>query len=317
MGQHHAGDSSIIFAPGQGTGAHGNPVEPRQANPLRHSAIRRLSLDTCLYPPPRCFSGFPHLSNWPSLSPKRSVSRGLYRTSTTISLSRRGCPQGGANPRIHGELETMCQPLQQTGPSRSAWSRVLEWITELGGLAAGLRSTWVRLRRVGRGETARAARMEGVHGSMVQLGGETSDGHFSRTATITGSFSTTSRCCGKDDEVCRGGTSNQNWGSAGNTTGETAGDKMELIFERGRTLARGGRRGRAGVAYLRSSERSPTLTANSQLLRQGGAGRGRDTGYHPPTLLESWASINSKATQGPDHPVHPVAWQQSANFRGS
>lgn len=118
------------------------------------------------------------------------------------------------------------------------------------------------------GEPARAARMKGFSGSMVQLGGETIDGPFSRTATIRGSSNTTSRCCGKGDEVCKGGTGNQHRGSHG----ETMAQNMESAFERGRTLVRGVRRGRGGVAYLHSSERSPTLAANSRLLRPRGAG---------------------------------------------
>ncbi|KAG8165077.1 hypothetical protein KVR01_005352 [Diaporthe batatas] len=142
----------------------------------------------------------------------------------------------------------MCQPLQQTGQPRPAWRQVLDWVTELEGLAGGLRSTWVKLTRIGKGGTPSTARIRGARGSMAQLGGETNDGHFSRTATITGSFNTTSRCCGKGDEVCKGGTSNQDCGP----DEEAMAENMELAFERGRTLARGVRRGRGRVNYLRS-----------------------------------------------------------------
>ncbi|POS75000.1 hypothetical protein DHEL01_v206610 [Diaporthe helianthi] len=153
------------------------------------------------------------------------------------------------------------------GQSRPAWRHVLEWTTKLGGVAGGLRSTWVRLRTMGKDNTARAAREKGGRGSVVHLGGETSDGHLSRTATITGSFNTTSRCCGKGDEVCRGGTSNQDLGP----DEEAMGENMELVFERGRTLARGVRRSKGGAIHLRWSERSPTLAANPRLLRPRGA----------------------------------------------
>jgi len=105
----------------------------------------------------------------------------------------------------------------------------------------------------------------------VQLGRETSDGNFSRTATITGSFAATSRCCSKGDEECRGGIGHQNRVSGEDVMGENP----ELAFERGRTLARGVWRGKGRVTHLRSSERSPTLGAKSRLLRP------RDGGRHP------------------------------------
>lgn len=163
----------------------------------------------------------------------------------------------------------MCQPLQQPGPLRPAWIQAPGSIAVLERFGGVLRSVWVKLWKMGRGDTGRTVRQKVAHDNIVQLDRRTSDGHFSRTTTIAGSFTATSRCCGKDDEECNGGIRHQNRDSGE----DIMVGNMELAFERGRTLARGFRKGRNKGTHFCSSERSPTLQAKSKLLMPSCGGK--------------------------------------------
>lgn len=106
-------------------------------------------------------------------------------------------------------------------------------------------------RRAGEGKAGRRAREKGnTTGNAVGSGGEASHGRFSRTTTITGSCVATPRCCEKDDEECKGGVSNQKWHPDEGIRGEDVG----WAYERGRSLARCGRRRQGRVVHRASSE---------------------------------------------------------------
>lgn len=166
----------------------------------------------------------------------------------------------------------MYQPLQQPGSLRPAWRQAPGSIAVLQRFGGVLRSVWVKLRKMGKGETGRTVRQKVAHGNIVQLDRRANDSHFSRTTTIAGSFTATSRCCGKDDEECKGGIRHQNRDSGE----DIIGGSVVLAFERGRTLARGFRKGRNRATHFRSSERSPTLRAKSKLLRPPCGGKHLD-----------------------------------------
>lgn len=130
------------------------------------------------------------------------------------------------------------------------------------------RSVWLKLRRSRKGQTGRAAREKSACGDAVGLGTEAINGRFSRTATITGSFVALSRCCDKGGEECRGGIGHQKWGFDEGIRGEEVGS----AFERGRSLARGGRGRNGRVVHRSSSEQSSTPRVKSRLLKPPGGG---------------------------------------------
>lgn len=142
----------------------------------------------------------------------------------------------------------------------------------LEGFGGALRSVWMKLWNLGKGETGRTVRQKVAHGNNMQLGRRASNGHSSRTRTITGSFTANSRCCGKDDEECRGGIRHQNRGSGE----DIMGGNMGMGLERGRTLARGFRKVKDRATRFRSSERSPAPGAKLKLLRPPCGGRHLD-----------------------------------------
>lgn len=151
----------------------------------------------------------------------------------------------------------MCQPLRQPGRLQSALGQVCGCVTLLWRHAGDFR--WMRLRssRAGEGKVGRRAKEKGTTGDAAGSGREASNGRFSRTTTITGSSVATPRCCEKDDEECKGGIRNQKWSPDEDIRGESTG----WAHERGRSLARCGRRRQGRVVYRSSGELSPTLGA--------------------------------------------------------
>lgn len=99
-------------------------------------------------------------------------------------------------------------------------------------------------------KAGRRAREKDATGDAVGSGREASNGRFSRTTTITGSSVATPRCCEKDDEECKGGIRNQKWSPDEGIRGEN----MGWAYERGRSLARCGRRRQGRVVHRASSE---------------------------------------------------------------
>lgn len=170
-------------------------------------------------------------------------------------------------PRTRGGLECMCQPRRQAGRQRPPWGQFSRCAAVAWRHVEGFRSTWSKLKRLGRGGTRKTVTETDISGNAVGLEREASTGRFSRTATITGSFVALPRCCDKGGEDCRGGTDHQKWGRDDVPREEI----MWSAFERGRTLATGG--GMAGwFVSLRASDHR-TLGARSQLLRPTGRGR--------------------------------------------
>lgn len=175
----------------------------------------------------------------------RAVSRPFPQRPITMSTAH---PPDSTAPRGRGGPEGMCQPRQQPGRQRPAWAQVAGCIARVWRHAIACRWVWLKSTRPGKGETGRRPGERVTGGDAVELSREASSGHFSRTATVTGSFVAHSRCCDKDGEECRGGISHQTWGPDEGVWGESVG----LTFERGRSLARNGR-GRNGRVVYRSS----------------------------------------------------------------
>lgn len=103
----------------------------------------------------------------------------------------------------------------------------------------------LRSRRAGEGKAGRRAKEKGTTGYAVGSGRDASNGRFSRTTTITGSSVATPRCCEKGDEECKGGINNQRWSPDEGIRAEN----MGWAYERGRSLARCGRRRQGRVVH--------------------------------------------------------------------
>lgn len=171
--------------------------------------------------------------------------------------SRRGHPPESAVPRTSCDLEAMCQLRRQAERPRSALGQVCGCVALLWRHAGGFRWVRLKLRRATKGDTGRGPRDKGIRSNAVGAGWEASTGRFSRTTTITGSFVAGPRCCGKGDDECKGGINNQKWSPEEGIRGED----MESAFERGRSLARCGRRRQGRVVHRSSGELSPALGA--------------------------------------------------------
>lgn len=225
---------------------------PRPASLIVPPCLLLFSRDTHLCQPPL------RTSAQSPLAAGVSTRRGLLLNHPGDARLR---PDEATRPRAPSlkscGLKAMCQLHRQPGRPRSALGQVCGCMGVLWRHAGGFRWVWLKLRRSAKGETGRRTREKGVSSNAVGAGREASNGRFSRTTTITGSYVATPRCCEKGDEECKGGISCQKWSPDEGIRGEN----MGWAYERGRSLARCGRRRQGRVVHRSSGELSPTLGA--------------------------------------------------------